>query len=61
MQPGWWSRWMVVSKTQPFDDAERDRVLQERGLRILRFGNAQVRHQLPAVLAQIAEACGVET
>ena len=38
-------------------DAERDRVLQERGFRILRFQNEMVLHHLPAMLEEIATIC----
>jgi len=37
-------------------DAERDRMLKERGLQILRFPNREVENNLPAVLAQIIKA-----
>ena len=37
-------------------DAERDRVLAERSLRILRFSNNAVEAHCPQVLRQIAEA-----
>ncbi len=39
-------------------DAERDRILGERGLRILRFLNSDLETDLPSVLAQIIEALG---
>ena len=38
-------------------DAERDRVLQERGFRILRFQNEMVQHHLPEVLEEITKVC----
>jgi very-short-patch-repair endonuclease len=38
-------------------DAERDRVLSERGFIILRFGNQRVQTELPTVLAEIATVC----
>ena len=38
-------------------DAERDRALQERGFRILRFQNEMVLHHLPEVLEEIATVC----
>jgi len=38
-------------------DAERSRVLQSRGLCVLRLRNEDVLHRLGTVLAQIREAC----
>jgi very-short-patch-repair endonuclease len=38
-------------------DQERDRHLQARGLRVLRFTNQDVNHNLEAVLTAILEAC----
>jgi len=38
-------------------DAERTRYLQERGYRLVRFRNAEVLRDLPAVLAAIEAAC----
>jgi very-short-patch-repair endonuclease len=46
----------AVHQQQAEYDAERDRILQERGLRILRFPNSEVENNLSAVLAQIAKA-----
>jgi very-short-patch-repair endonuclease len=46
----------AVHQQQADYDAERDRILKERGLRILRFPNREVENNLPAVLAQIAKA-----
>ncbi len=37
-------------------DAERDRIIRERGIRVLRFANAQVLSDRPSVLAQIRAA-----
>jgi len=37
-------------------DMERDRILKERNLQVLRFPNAEVESNLPAVLAQIVKA-----
>ena len=37
-------------------DAERDRILAAHGLRLLRFTNAEVKTNLPRVLAQILTA-----
>jgi len=42
-------------------DAERDRVLSARGLRILRIRNTEILENLPGVLARIAAACRGET
>ena len=39
-------------------DAQRDEVLQRRGLRILRIRNDDVQTNLAGVLARIARACG---
>ncbi|NJN96810.1 MAG: DUF559 domain-containing protein [Anaerolineales bacterium] len=38
-------------------DAERDRILSARGLRLLRIKNEEVRQNLNSVLARIAKAC----
>jgi very-short-patch-repair endonuclease len=38
-------------------DEERDRVLAQRGLRVLRIGNDEVRRDLDGVLGRIAQAC----
>lgn len=38
-------------------DAERDRILSARGLRILRFTNERVERDIEAVLTAILEAC----
>jgi len=46
----------AVHQQQVDYDTERDRILKERGLRILRFPNADVESNLSAVLAQIAKA-----
>jgi very-short-patch-repair endonuclease len=42
-----------VHQTQTQYDAERDRILQARGLRLLRFSNAEVLSDCPHVLARI--------
>ncbi len=42
-------------------DAQRDRVLCQRGLRVLRFTNDEVSADVAAVLKRIAAACRVET
>ncbi|MGD1698781.1 endonuclease domain-containing protein [Dapis sp. BLCC M229] len=42
-------------------DAERDRVLLMRGIRLLRFNNEEVRQQLNRVLTSIATVCSEET
>ena len=42
-------------------DAERDKVLSARGLRLLRFKNEEVRQELGKVLTQIAKTCFEET
>ncbi len=45
-----------IHKDQREYDAERDRILAAHGLRILRFTNAEVRTNLPRVLARIVTA-----
>jgi very-short-patch-repair endonuclease len=47
-----------VHRLQADYDAERDRILGERGLCILRFSNSQVEIDCPTVLARIMEALG---
>ncbi|MBD2018344.1 DUF559 domain-containing protein [Microcoleus sp. FACHB-53] len=42
-------------------DAERDRILLARGLRLLRIQNEQVRQNLDQVLARISTACCEQT
>ncbi len=42
-----------IHQEQAEYDAERDRILQARGLRILRIQNEEVREDLPGVLARI--------
>jgi very-short-patch-repair endonuclease len=46
-----------VHAQQAAYDSERDRVLSQRGLRVLRIGNEQVEKNLDGVLACIAGAC----
>lgn len=46
-----------VHKHNPIYDEERDKVLQGRGLRVLRFKNSDVMQNLEGVLDQIAAAC----
>ena len=38
-------------------DAERDEIIAAHGLHILRFPNAEIRNNLPSVLARISGAC----
>jgi very-short-patch-repair endonuclease len=40
-------------------DRERENDLTARGLRILRFKNAEIQHKLQGVLDQIADACRI--
>jgi very-short-patch-repair endonuclease len=47
----------TIHQRQQEYDAERDQVLASHGLRILRIGNDEVKHNLAGVLARIAEAC----
>jgi very-short-patch-repair endonuclease len=42
-------------------DAEREKVLMARGLRVVRFRNEEVMRNLKSVLARIQAACGEET
>lgn len=42
-----------IHQTQAEQDAERDAVLREMGLRVIRFGNQQVLEDLPSVLRAI--------
>ena len=46
-----------VHQQQPSYDVERDRILSQRGLRVLRFANDDVARDLPDVLRRIAAAC----
>ena len=39
-------------------DAARDAAIASRGLRVLRFTNGQISHQMGEVLAAILDACG---
>ncbi len=50
-----------LHQQQPGYDAQRDRLLSRRGLRVLRFTNAAVSADVQSVLERIAAACGVET
>jgi very-short-patch-repair endonuclease len=42
-------------------DAERDKVLMQRGIQIVRIRNEEVRQNLAGVLERIARACKGET
>ncbi len=46
-----------VHQKQVEYDLARDRYLQERGLRVLRFTNQDVERNLEAVLTEILQAC----
>lgn len=46
-----------VHQTQREYDADRDRILAELGVRVLRFPNEAVETNLSTVLAQIQAAC----
>jgi very-short-patch-repair endonuclease len=50
-----------VHTKQPEYDAERDRILAGRGLRVLRFQNEECTRRLEDVLARILAACREET
>ena len=45
----------AVHQQQTDYDAERTRILEERGLHILRFANSKVEKDCPSVLREIAE------
>lgn len=44
-----------IHAQQPDYDTERDAIIAAHGLRILRIPNADIQHNLPAVLARITE------
>ncbi len=46
-----------VHEDQAEYDAERDRILTARGLRVVRFTNEQINRSLPDVLRQIEAVC----
>lgn len=46
----------AVHQHQADYDAERTRILEERGLHIIRFTNSRVENDCPAVLREIAES-----
>ena len=46
-----------VHQQQQRYDSERDRVMSQRGLRVLRFANDELTRDLEAVLQRIAAAC----
>jgi len=48
----------VVHKKQAAYDFERDGVLEDRGVRVLRFRNDDVLRRIDHVLAEIRQACG---
>lgn len=50
-----------IHQQQAEYDAERDRILVVRGLRLLRIQNEEVRQILDRVLARISKACSEET
>ena len=50
-----------VHRRQAAYDAERDRILSERGLRIVRIGNEEVNRDISGVLTRIAAHAGEET
>jgi very-short-patch-repair endonuclease len=50
-----------IHQQQAEYDAERDRVLTTRGLRLLRIKNEEVKQNLDRVLARISTACTEET
>jgi hypothetical protein len=49
-----------VHRGQAVYDRERDRILKQRGLRVIRVSNAEISSDLAAVLARIARACSQE-
>ncbi len=50
-----------IHQQQAEYDAERDKVLSARGLRLLRIKNEEVRQNLDSVLVRISKACCEET
>ncbi|MDZ8026705.1 MAG: DUF559 domain-containing protein [Nostoc sp. DedQUE11] len=50
-----------IHEQQAEYDAERDKVLLARGLRLLRITNEEVRYELDKVLMRISKACYEET
>jgi very-short-patch-repair endonuclease len=50
-----------IHQQQAEYDAERDRILLARGLRLLRIQNKEVRKNLDKVLARIFTVCNEET
>jgi very-short-patch-repair endonuclease len=50
-----------IHQQQAEANAERDRLLAARGLRVLHFSNEAVQESLPLVLEQILAACEGET
>ncbi|QSJ16475.1 DUF559 domain-containing protein [Nostoc sp. UHCC 0702] len=50
-----------IHEQQAEYDAERDKVLSARGLRLLRIKNEEVRQELDQVLMRISKACCQET
>ncbi|BAZ31983.1 hypothetical protein NIES4074_44570 [Cylindrospermum sp. NIES-4074] len=46
-----------IHETQTEYDAERDKVLSARGLRLLRIKNEEVQQELDKVLKRISQAC----
>jgi very-short-patch-repair endonuclease len=42
-------------------DAERDRVISARGLRVLRIANSEITHDLEGVLARVVAVCREES
>jgi very-short-patch-repair endonuclease len=47
-----------IHRVHAAQDKERDLILRQRGLRILRFSNEQVTSELAAILTAVAKACG---
>ncbi len=50
-----------IHEQQAEYDAERDKVLLARGLRLLRIKNEEVKQELDQVLMLISQACFEET
>lgn len=50
-----------VHQTQQKYDAERKRALSQRGLRVLRIKNADIRENLDGARSRILDACRVKT
>lgn len=55
MRPSWSSSWTASSTFADYD-AERTKVLETRGVSVIRFSNAEVEGDLESVLTRISAA-----